>query len=210
MNAGKTMTTNLPPVPLWFKTFYTAFVFVVIAVYWVKYGPANFLWFSDIAFFGMAYALWRDDALFPSMMAIGVLPLEFIWTFSYFSGFVGDYGQTWLGVGDYMFDQALPLWLRALSWFHFFMIGTVIYMLLRKGYDKRALIPQTVLAIIVLAATHIWGIKEDNPNMIYPPGDLGEIIPQPVYSALQPFVLFGGVILPMHLLLKKYWPLKRR
>jgi hypothetical protein len=198
----------LPPVPLWFKTFYTAFVFIVISVYWVKYGPANFLWFSDIAFFGMAYALWRDDALFPSMMAIGVLPLEFIWTFSYFSGFFGDYGQTWMGVGDYMFDQNLPLWLRLLSWFHFFMIGTVIYMLLRKGYDKRALIPQTILAMVVLAATHLWGIKEDNPNMIYPPGDFGEIIPQPVYSALQPFVLFGCVILPMHLLLKKYWPLK--
>ncbi len=200
---------TLPPVPLWFKTFYTAFVFVVIAVYWVKYGPANFLWFSDIAFFGMAYALWRDDALFPSMMAIGVLPLEFIWTFSYFSGFVGDDGQTWMGVGDYMFDQSLPVWLRALSWFHFFMIGAVIYMLLRKGYDKRALIPQTVLAMAVLAATHVWGIKEDNPNMIYPPGDFGEIIAQPLYSALQPFVLFGCIILPMHLLLKKYWPLKQ-
>ena len=202
------MPMNLPPVPLWFKTFYTAFVFIVIAVYWVKYGPANFLWFSDIAFFGMAYALWRDDALFPSMMAIGVLPLEFIWTFSYFSGFVGDYGQTWMGVGDYMFDQNLPMWLRALSWFHFFMIGAVIYMLLRKGYDKRAFIPQTVLAMVVLAATHIWGIKEDNPNMIYPPGDFDQIISQPLYSALQPFVLFGCIILPMHLLLKKYWPLK--
>lgn len=199
----------LPPVPLWFKLFYTAFVFVVIAVYWVKYGPANFLWFSDIAFFGMAYALWRDDALFPSMMAIGVLPLEFIWMFSYFSGFVGAYGQTWLGVGDYMFDAALPLWLRLLSWFHFLMIGSVIYMLLRKGYDRRALVPQIILALAVLGATHLWGIKEDNPNMIYPPGDIGKLIAQPVYSALQPFVLVGAVILPMHLVLKKFWPLRR-
>lgn len=199
---------TLPPVPLWFKTFYTAFVFVVIAVYWVKYGPANFLWFSDIAFFGMAYAMWKDDSLFPSMMAIGVLPLEFVWTYSYLSGFFGDYGQTWLGVGDYMFNQNLALWLRLLSWFHFFMIGSVIYMLLRKGYDSRALVPQTVLAMVVLVATHLWGIKEDNPNMIYPPGDFDQVIAQPLYSALQPLVLFGCIILPMHLLLKKFWPLR--
>ncbi len=199
---------TLPPAPLWVKVPYTLLVVVVIAVYWRMYGPANFLWFSDIAFFGMAYALWRDDSLFTGMMAIGVLPLEFVWTFSYLSGFVGDYGQTWLGVGDYMFDQNLPVWLRALSWFHFAMIGAVIYMLLRKGYDPRALVPQTVLAMVVLVATHLWGIKADNPNMIYPPGTFGELIPQPVYSALQPLVLFGCVILPMHLLLKAVWPLR--
>lgn len=199
---------TLPPVPLWFKIPYTALVAVVIAVYWRMYGPANFLWFSDIAFFGMAYAMWRDDSLFTGMMAIGVLPLEFIWAFSYLSGFVGSYGETWLGVGDYMFDSSLPYWLRALSWFHFAMIGAVIYMLLRKGYDSRALVPQTVLAMAVLVLTHLWGIKEDNPNMIYPPGDFGQVIAQPLYSALQPLVLFGCVILPMHLLLKKFWPLK--
>lgn len=66
---------------------------MVVAVYWRMYGQANFLWFSDIAFFGMAYAMWRDDSLFTGMMAIGVLPLEFIWAFSYLSGFVGSYGR---------------------------------------------------------------------------------------------------------------------
>lgn len=200
---------TLRPLPLWFKIPYTLLVVVVIAVYWRMYGPANFLWFSDIAFFGMAYAMWRDEGLFPSMMAIGVLPLEFVWTFSYLSGFVGEYGTTWLGVGDYMFDQSLPLWLRGLSLFHFPMIFAVIYMVARKGYDARALVPQTVLAMVVLVATHIWGIKEDNPNLIYPPGDFDQIIAQPVYSALQPLVLFGCIILPMHLLLKKFWPIKR-
>lgn len=198
---------TLPPVSPWFKVPYTLLVVVVIAVYWRMYGPANFVWFSDIAFFGMAYAMWRDDSLFTSMMAIGVLPLEFVWTFSYLSGFWGD-GQTWMGVGDYMFDHNLPLWLRALSWFHFAMIGSVIYMLLRKGYDSRALVPQTVLAMVVLVASHLWGIKADNPNMIYPPGHVGDLITQPLYSALQPLVLFGCVILPMHLLLKKVWPLR--
>lgn len=200
---------TLPPVSRAINVAYSMFVLVVIVVYWKMYGPANFLWFSDIAFFGMAYAMWKDDSMFPSMMAIGVLPLELVWAFSYFSGFVGDYGQTWLGVGDYMFDQSLPLWLRLLSWFHFAMIAALIYMLLRKGYDSRALVPQTVLAMVVLVATHLWGIKEDNPNMIYPPGDFDQVIAQPLYSALQPLVLFGCIILPMHLLLKKFWPLRQ-
>lgn len=199
---------TLPPVPLWVKIPYTVLVLAVIAVYWRMYGPANFLWFSDIAFFGMAYAMWRDDALFPSMMAIGVLPLEFVWTFSYLSGFVSGDGTTWMGVGDYMFDDNLALWLRGLSLFHFAMIGSVIYMVARKGYDVRALVPQTVLAMAVLVATHLWGIRADNPNMIYPPGNTGALISQPLYSVLQPLVLFGFIILPMHLLLKKVLPLR--
>lgn len=74
---------TLPPVPRAINIAYSLFVLVVIVVYWKMYGTANFLWFSDIAFFGMAYAIWKDDSLFPSMMAIGVLPLGSSWTFSY-------------------------------------------------------------------------------------------------------------------------------
>lgn len=194
-------------IPLWVKIPYTLLVAVVFVVYWREYGPANFLWFSDIAFFAMCYALWADNRLVSSMMAIGVLPLETFWVFSYFSGFVLD-GQAVLGVGNYMFDDSLPLWLRALSLFHFPMIFAVIYMLWRRGYDRRALVPQVFLALAVVVMTHLWGIREDNVNMIYPPGDVAAIIPHMVWSPLMPAVLVLGIIIPMHLLLGRIAPPK--
>lgn len=199
------MTTR--PVPLWVKISYSLLAVVVLAVYWVKYSPANFLWFSDIAFFAMAYALWTDNRLISSMMAIGVLPLESLWVFSYLSGFFLE-GHAILGVGNYMFDDTLPLWLRALSLFHFPMIFAVIYMIRRRGYDTRALVPQVILAMIVIVMTHLWGIRADNVNMIYPPGDLARYIPQIWWSALMPAVLVGCVMLPMHKLLQNIAPPK--
>lgn len=196
-----------PPIPLWVKIPYTLMVAVVVVVYWIKYGPANFLWFSDIAFFAMCYVLWCDDRFVTSMMAIGVLPLETFWVVSYLSGFVLD-GHALLGVGNYMFDDTLPLWLRGLSLFHFPMIFAVVYMLWRRGYDPRALVPQVILSLVVLIMTHLWAIPEDNVNMIYPPGDIANLIPQSVWSALMPAVLVGCIIVPMHLLLSKIAPMK--
>jgi len=43
--------------PLWLKIAYPLFVCVVVAVYWLKYGAGNFLWFSDIALFPIVMAL---------------------------------------------------------------------------------------------------------------------------------------------------------
>jgi len=36
-------------IPLGLKIIYTLFVCALVPVYWRQYGPANFLWFSDIA-----------------------------------------------------------------------------------------------------------------------------------------------------------------
>ena len=35
--------------PLWLKLVYTAFVAVLVPVYWYYYGPTNFLYFCDVA-----------------------------------------------------------------------------------------------------------------------------------------------------------------
>jgi hypothetical protein len=38
-------------IPLWIKLFITLFLCVLVPVYWRNFGPANFLWGSDIALF---------------------------------------------------------------------------------------------------------------------------------------------------------------
>ena len=38
-----------PTIPLWLKLAYSVFIAVLVPAYWWYYGPANFLWFSDLA-----------------------------------------------------------------------------------------------------------------------------------------------------------------
>ena len=38
-------------VPVWLKWTFTAFLAVLVPIYWANYGPTNFLYFCDIALF---------------------------------------------------------------------------------------------------------------------------------------------------------------
>ena len=56
-------------IPLWIKVLYTLFLCVIVPVYWVHWGPRNFLWFSDIALLTTAAALWLESAFMASAQA---------------------------------------------------------------------------------------------------------------------------------------------
>lgn len=43
------MSPGVTDIPLWIKITYTLFVCLLVPVYLRHYGPANFLWFSDVA-----------------------------------------------------------------------------------------------------------------------------------------------------------------
>ena len=49
-------------IPLWLKIAYTAFLAVMIPVYWVNYGPTNFLYFCDVALLLTLIGMWRENA----------------------------------------------------------------------------------------------------------------------------------------------------
>jgi len=63
-------------IPLGLKIVYTIFVCALVPIYWREYGPANFLWFSDIALLALVPALWLENALLVSMLAISVVFFE--------------------------------------------------------------------------------------------------------------------------------------
>ena len=99
-------------IPLGLKLAYSLFLCVLVPAYWHYYGPANFLWGSDIALFFVLASLWLEAPLPNSMMAIGVLPFEIIWCIDLFTG------ARLLGATHYMFDPDRELLLRGLSLFH--------------------------------------------------------------------------------------------
>jgi hypothetical protein len=175
---------------------------LIFPIYLYKYGAENFLWFSDIAFFAMVPALWLNNRMIASMMAIGVLPIETLWIIGLFSG--GNF----LGLANYMYDQTLPLWLRLLSFYHFPMIVAIVYMIYRFGYDKRALLPQIFLSVFIIFLTYEFSNPSENINMIYPPQGIRDFISEKAYFILMPLILITLFITPAHFLLRKFFPLK--
>jgi hypothetical protein len=188
-------------IPLWLKLAYTLMVAAILPVYLVHYGPANFLWFSDIALVATGIALWYESRLLASMMAVGVLLPELLWNISFFSRLLA--GVRVSGLADYMFDPAIPLWIRALSLFHIPMPIVLLWMLHTFGYDPRALPAQTVLAWGVFAVTYAVTDPRENINWVFGPGGRPQQRLSPrVYFALVLVVFPLIVYVPTHVLLR--------
>src|SRR5258706_8566152 len=113
----RTMTSShAAQVPLLLKLLHTLLVGVVVVVYAIKYKPTNFLWFSDIALVTSVPAMWLENSLLASAMAVAVLLPELAWNVDFFSRLL--FGSGILGLSDYMFESRRPLYLRSLSLFH--------------------------------------------------------------------------------------------
>jgi hypothetical protein len=187
-------------IPLWLTLAYGVAVPVIAVVYWCSYGPANFLWLSDVALGFTFAALLTGDRLIASMPAVGVLALELAWTADFLTG-----GRI-IGLAAYMFDPKLPLYLRALSLFHLALPPTLVFLLYRLGYDRRALIYQTLLTWIILIVTYLATEREQNINWVFGPGRKPQrLLPPSLYLALEMVVLPLFVFLPTHLVLERFF-----
>jgi len=122
--------------PLWLKLAYTAFMAVLVPVYWSEYGPTNFLYFCDVTLFLTLAGLWLEIPLFASMGAVGIVMPQLFWCVDFFVHLAGG---NLTGMTGYMFDPKLPLFLRGLSLFHGWLPFLLLFMVARLGYDRRAL-----------------------------------------------------------------------
>jgi hypothetical protein len=188
-------------IPLWLKLAYTLVAAVILAVYFVRYGLRNFLWFSDIALIVTGVALWLESALLASMMAVGVLLPEIVWNAGFFGGLLT--GKPIRGLAGYMFDRGKPRYLRALSLFHVVLPPVLVWLVWRLGYDADAWVAQTALAWVVLPLTYALTDPADNINWVFGPlGKPQDRLPPLVYLGLLMLALALLVYLPTHLLLR--------
>ncbi len=188
-------------VPLWGKVFYTLFLCVLVPVYWTHWGPKNFLWFSDIALLVTGAALWLEDPMLASMMALAIALPELAWNADFFGRLLT--GRQIFGLSGYMFDPRKPVYLRALSLFHIILPVVLVWMVSRLGYDRRAWALQTVLALIVLPVTYWLTDPAENINWVYGPGSKRQArMPPLAYLALVMIFFPLVVYLPTHLLLR--------
>jgi hypothetical protein len=186
-------------VPLGLKVAYTIFVCALVPIYWRQYGPANFLWFSDIALLALVPALWLENALLVSMLAVSVVFFEALWNIDFF--FRLTTGRSLIGLSAYMFDPRIPLFIRVLSGFHIVLPLLLLWMLHRVGYDQRAFLWQTIVALVVLPLSYLVSNAQENVNWVYGFGQNPQrILPARLFVILLMLLFPLAVYLPTHLL----------
>jgi hypothetical protein len=185
----------------WLTLVYGLAVPVIAVIYWRTYGPTNFLWLSDIGLvLTLAAALLSGSRLLASMGAVGVLALELAWTIDFLAG-----GRL-ITIAAYMFDAKLPRYLRGLSLFHLALPPTLLFLVYEFGYDRRALIYQTLLTWAVLIVTYVTTDPAKNINWVFGPGSKPQrILPPLLYLSLEMAIIPVGVFLPTHLLLDRFF-----
>lgn len=186
--------------PLWPKIVYAIFLCILIPTYWIRYGPKNFLWFSDVALFMLGASLWLESSLLTSMVALSVLLLELVWTIDFLVGIIT--GQSLTTLSSYMFDAKISRPLRALSLFHLVLPPLTVWLLFRFGYDSRALLLQTLLAWVVLPVSYLVSKPADNINWVYGFGKRQTRMPAALFVLLLMILFPLGLYFPTHLLLE--------
>ena len=201
-------------IPLAVRIAYSAFVAVLVPGYWITYGPANFLYFCDLAAVVTLVGLWLQSPLLLSMEAVAILVPQAVWVVD-FGGHL--LGRPVLGMTGYMFDPKYKLWVRGLSLFHGWLPLLLVWAVRRVGYDRRAVWAQTVVGVGVLLVcylafappgtvggvrpvrniNYVYGKEQDHQQQRTPPGAwLGIVIAVAVL----------GMFVPAHLLLKRIAP----
>jgi hypothetical protein len=199
--------------PLWFKLAYSAFMAVLIPVYWHYYGPTNFLYFCDVALIITLIGVWLESPLLVSMCAVGILLPQTLWVIDFASNLLG-----WplTGMTDYMFKHENSLFLRALSLFHGWLPFLLAFLVWRLGYDRRAFPAWSAVAIVLLLVcfffmpppnsnagltpvniNYVWGMSDNVAQTFMPPAAwlIGQMI-------VVPLVLCA----PVHFLLRRFAP----
>ena len=205
-------------IPLVAKVAGTAFLAVLLPVYWRAYGPTNFLWFCDAALLLTVAGMWLENTLLISMCSVGILLPQCLWLADFGSNLFGIH---LLGLTSYMFDSQLPLFTRALSLFHGWLPLLLVWLLTRLGYDQRALVAWSGLAIGLVLVCYFFtppaGAHLDDPNR---PINLNYVygfndkqpqtwVNQNLYVVLWLGVLWLVAYLPTHLALRRVFAAHR-
>jgi hypothetical protein len=199
--------------PLWFKLAYSAFMAVLVPVYWHYYGPTNFLYFCDVALFLTLAGVWLESPLLVSMCAVGILLSQALWVVDFLGNLVG---LPVTGMTDYMFKHENSPFLRGLSLFHGWLPFLLAFLVWRLGYDRRGFPAWTGLTCVLLLVCFFFlppphpdpGLTPVNINYVWGMSD------NVAQTFVHPAVWLSGMMLgmplvlftPVHLLLARYAP----
>lgn len=186
-------------VPVWLKIAYTAYVAILIPVYWHYYGPTNFLFFCDVALILTLIAIWPENAFVISACAVGIVVPQTIWVIDFVATAVG-FPLT--GMTSYMFISSHSLFLRLLSLFHGWLPFLLVYLVWKVGYDRRAFWSWTALTWVLLLIC-FYLMPPPNPDAGLIPVNINYVWGTSDYAAqtwVPPYVWLAGLFVGLPLL----------
>lgn len=207
-----TMAQTASRLPLAFKLAYTAFVAVLVPVYWYYYGPTNFLYFCDVALLVSLVGIWLESPLLISMCAVGILIPQALWVIDFIAGV---FGFSITGMTAYMFNANNSLFLRGLSLFHGWLPFMLLYLVWKLGYDRRGLPAWSATAWVLLLVCFFLmppprpdpGLTPVNINYVWGMSDHAPQTFMPTYAWLAMLmILLPAIALVTHLLLDRFAP----
>ncbi len=167
-------------IPLWVKLLVTLWGAVLVPEHW-RATPLSLLWFCNVALVLTTVGLWLESSLVVSTQAVGSVWWMLLWALDFLFHFVPGVTSTPipLGQANYMFDPRLSLFSRGLSLYHGWLPFVLLLALRRLGYDRRAVLAQTVLAWVLLVVSYQLTTGPRGPagnlNLVY---GLSETEPQ--------------------------------
>lgn len=167
-----------------------AWLAVYLPAYTLTYGPANFLFLCNIAVVLGCVGLWRGSALLLSSAALSSVVVDSVWTLDFAWRLL--LGRHLIGGTEYMWDPRWPLFTRTLSLYHVALPGLLLFALRRTGYDRRAYLLQSLIAVAAVVAGRLVAGPEANINHAFFDPILKRSW-QP--AALHVAVIAGGLIL---------------
>ena len=189
-------------IPRGLKVVYTAFVAVLVPTYWLQYGPFNFLWGSDIALLLTLVGLWLESRLLLSMMAVAVLIPELGLCIDLLIRLTVGIDVIAFTGTRYMYNQDVPLFVRLLSLFHAALPVILLWSMHRLGYNRHALLGQSILAWIVLPVSYVLSDPVKNINWVYGFEKTAQTwMPEQLYVLLLMILIPLFLYLPTHLFL---------
>jgi hypothetical protein len=203
--------------PLSLKVAYSAFMAVLIPVYWYWYGLTNFLYFCDVALILTLVGVWRESRLLISMCAVGIIVPQMLWVLDFLGTMLG---LPITGMTAYMFVPTSSLFLRGLSLFHGWIPFLLLYLVAKLGYDRRGLPAWTLLAWALIAVAFLFlpgprpdaGLTPVNVNYVWGLSDAAAQSWMHPYAWLALLVIGMPALFffPSHLLLQRFFTNARR
>jgi len=192
-------------IPLWLKLGVSLWALYYVPAYLWHYGAIPFLWFCNLGNLMLVAGIWIESALLVSMVSLSVLIVQVLWCVDYFGRLL--LSSHLIGGTEYMWDAKIPLWIRAISLFHVAIPALLLCLLRRLGYDRRALIAQTLLCWIVLPLCYFFTSPVLNLNWVF--GLFGKVqtrVPGGLYLLATMAGYVALLYAPTHLLLRAWMP----
>jgi hypothetical protein len=194
-----------PPLfPLWVRWVSLVWLAVWVPSYALYWGWANFLHLCDVAVLLTCIAFARSDVLLLSSQAVSSLIGDLLWCLD--AAWRLFAGRHLTGGTEYMWDTRFPLCVRLLSLFHVVLPMLLLAALRRVGYDRRALLLQSGIAMVLLMVSRFLGPTQNLNYAFADPIFHRAFGPAPVHLAVIFAALLGIIYCPTHVLLARAFP----